>query len=375
MPGTLASSATALSGQSVRRAAQLRPSPPWIDRTSQPRGANLQSAGDVVLDGVTVRRPNGALALHRVTLTVAAGEFVVVLGRPGSGASTLVRALGGALPLAGGQVFIGGRELSGPDLLSGHPRRSRTSDGLSRALASGGTRSTMLGIDAHADRDSRFGYGASVGTAQSFGTSQAFDAERFAGTELREDAPWDARLAGEAEQDRARGRDRRSSGSALLAETAPVGRGTVLDHVIAGTREPGQRWPRLPRAARDGGRALAERALARVGLLRRQRVRVSELTAEEGRRLALARALASAPGLLLAADPSAGLDDAGAARIMAELSRLNIELGITVLAGLADPELAREHGARIVGMRAGEIVYDGPAEHACDSELEWICAG
>src|SRR5262245_34577812 len=55
--------------------------------------------------------PNGLEALRRVSLTVADGEIVVLLGRSGAGKSTLLRAINGLQPVTSGEVWVGGVEL------------------------------------------------------------------------------------------------------------------------------------------------------------------------------------------------------------------------------------------------------------------------
>jgi phosphonate transport system ATP-binding protein len=50
--------------------------------------------------------------------------------------------------------------------------------------------------------------------------------------------------------------------------------------------------------------------------------------------------------------------------VMRDLQRINRELGITTIVNLHFLDLARVYGERIIGMRAGELVYDGTAAKA-----------
>jgi phosphonate transport system ATP-binding protein len=52
---------------------------------------------------------------------------------------------------------------------------------------------------------------------------------------------------------------------------------------------------------------------------------------------------------------------------MDDLRRINQDLGITVITNLHLIDLARSYGTRIIGLRAGEVVFDGPVESASDA--------
>jgi len=54
------------------------------------------------------------VALHKVDLEVAAGEFLTIVGASGCGKSTLLRAIGGLESVSGGQILVDGRPVSGP---------------------------------------------------------------------------------------------------------------------------------------------------------------------------------------------------------------------------------------------------------------------
>ena len=77
-----------------------------------------------------------------------------------------------------------------------------------------------------------------------------------------------------------------------------------------------------------------------------------------------ARALAQEPAIILADEPVASLDPLTTKQVMDDLKKINEELGITILINLHFVDLALEYGTRIIGLRAGELVYDGPASEA-----------
>ncbi len=101
-------------------------------------------------------------------------------------------------------------------------------------------------------------------------------------------------------------------------------------------------------------------SLERVDIVEKAWVRASDLSGGQQQRVGIARALAQQPGILLADEPVASLDPPTSHVVMRDLQRINRELGITTIVNLHFLDLARVYGQRIIGLRAGELVYDGP---------------
>jgi len=57
---------------------------------------------------------------------------------------------------------------------------------------------------------------------------------------------------------------------------------------------------------------------------------------------------------------------------MNDFKRINTEFGITVIANMHHVDLALKYATRIIGIKAGEIVYDGPSEQITDDMLVQI---
>jgi ABC-type lipoprotein export system ATPase subunit len=109
----------------------------------------------------------------------------------------------------------------------------------------------------------------------------------------------------------------------------------------------------MPTAAR---RSRARRLLELVGLGARARFRPGRLSGGEQQRVAVARALAGRPGLVLADEPTGNLDSANGAQVLALLHDLH-RRGATVVLVTHDPDVAA--GAdRVVKMRDGRVVAD-----------------
>ena len=116
-------------------------------------------------------------------------------------------------------------------------------------------------------------------------------------------------------------------------------------------------------------------ALDKVGILDKAFVRADQLSGGQQQRVALARTLAQNPQIILADEPVASLDPVTAKQVMDDFLRINRELKITVLLNIHHVDLALQYATRVVGIRAGEIVYDGPAGQVDQAALDAIYQG
>jgi putative ABC transport system ATP-binding protein len=107
-------------------------------------------------------------------------------------------------------------------------------------------------------------------------------------------------------------------------------------------------------------RARAMELLAAVGLSTKERTVPPKLSGGERQRLAIARALANNPPILLADEPTGSLDTAAVENLLALLQRIRQDQGLTLLLVTHDAHAA-EAANRIVHMRDGKIV-DQPAD-------------
>lgn len=111
---------------------------------------------------------------------------------------------------------------------------------------------------------------------------------------------------------------------------------------------------------------LAFEALERVNIAEKAYTRADQLSGGQQQRVAIARVLAQEAKIILADEPVASLDPLTTKQVMDDLKRINGELGITTIVNLHFIDLAREYATRIVGLRAGEVVFDGPVSEATD---------
>lgn len=101
----------------------------------------------------------------------------------------------------------------------------------------------------------------------------------------------------------------------------------------------------------------AKEALARMDLGDRIKHRPNELSGGEQQRVAVARALAKDPPLILADEPTGNLDSRSSREIMSTLSDLHTEQNITLIMITHDPNIAR-YCQRIVHIQDGQIVNE-----------------
>jgi ABC-type lipoprotein export system ATPase subunit len=111
-------------------------------------------------------------------------------------------------------------------------------------------------------------------------------------------------------------------------------------------------WPRSERTGR------ARRLLGDVGLSHRLRHLPNRLSVGERQRLAIARALANEPTLLLADEPTGNLDSVAQAEVLDLLARLRREKSLTLVVVTHSPEVAA-WADRVVKLRDGRIVDGG----------------
>ena len=113
-------------------------------------------------------------------------------------------------------------------------------------------------------------------------------------------------------------------------------------------------------------------ALDKVGILDKAYIRADQLSGGQQQRVALARTLAQDPEIILADEPVAALDPVMAETVMDDFKRINKEMGITVLINIHHVDLALQYADRIIGIKAGKIVYDGPSSAITEDTLHTI---
>lgn len=153
-------------------------------------------------------------------------------------------------------------------------------------------------------------------------------------------------------------RARRQMGM-IFQEYALVERLTVMENVLSGRLGYVGFWRSLARRYPQKDVDEAFRLLDRVGLVHMADKRADELSGGQRQRVGICRALIQDPKLLLVDEPTASLDPKTSRQIMRLICELCAERGLSAIINIHDVALAQMFVSRIVGLRLGEIAFDG----------------
>jgi phosphonate transport system ATP-binding protein len=141
-----------------------------------------------------------------------------------------------------------------------------------------------------------------------------------------------------------------------------VKRSSVMTNVLAGRLGYSPTWRSMLGRFSSDDMQRAKQALERMGITDQAHKRADELSGGQQQRVGIARALMQEPKMILADEPVASLDPVLAHSILQHLERLNKEDKITVLCSLHYLDLVQRYGTKVIGLRSGELVYEGTRE-------------
>ena len=156
-------------------------------------------------------------------------------------------------------------------------------------------------------------------------------------------------------------RARRNMGM-IFQEYALVERLTVMENVLSGRLGYVGFWRSFLRKFPQSDINAAFGLLEKVGLDTMVNKRADELSGGQRQRVGIARALIQKPDILLVDEPTASLDPKTSRQIMRLITELCEENQLTAIINIHDVALAQMYAERIVGLREGSIVYDGPPD-------------
>ena len=166
-------------------------------------------------------------------------------------------------------------------------------------------------------------------------------------------------------------RQRRRIGM-IFQEYALVERLTVMENVLSGRLGYVPFWRSFLRRYPAADIQSAYRLLDRVGLMDKADNRADALSGGQRQRVGIARALAQEPELLLVDEPTASLDPKTSRQIMRLITEICAERGLPAIVNIHDVPLAQQFMQRIVGLREGRVVFDGPPAELTEAALTTI---
>ncbi len=166
-------------------------------------------------------------------------------------------------------------------------------------------------------------------------------------------------------------RQRRRIGM-IFQEYSLVERLTVMENVLSGRLGYVPFWRSFLRKFPGADIQRAYQLLDRVGLIDHADKRADALSGGQRQRVGIARALAQDPELLLVDEPTASLDPKTSRQIMRLLTEICAERGLPAIVNIHDVPLAQQFMQRIVGLRAGRVVFDGPPGELTEAALTTI---
>lgn len=146
----------------------------------------------------------------------------------------------------------------------------------------------------------------------------------------------------------------------IFQEYALVERLTVMENVLSGRLGYTGFWRSYLRRFPQSDIDRAFSVLDRVGLTDHVDKRADALSGGQRQRVGIARALVQEPDILLVDEPTASLDPKTSRQVMRLITELCRERQLAAIVNIHDVALAQMFLPRIIGLRAGEVVYDGP---------------
>ncbi|WP_408009603.1 phosphonate ABC transporter ATP-binding protein [Pseudalkalibacillus sp. A8] len=151
-----------------------------------------------------------------------------------------------------------------------------------------------------------------------------------------------------------------------------VKRSTVMKNVISGRLGHTGTLKSILNLYSKEDMTLAYESLKRVNIEEKLYSRADQLSGGQQQRVSIARVLTQQPSVVLADEPVASLDPPTSHQVMKYLKKINREDNITTIVNLHFIDMAMEYADRIIGMRGGEIVFDGPASEVNEKTFEEI---
>ncbi|MDP5055780.1 MAG: phosphonate ABC transporter ATP-binding protein [Marinomonas hwangdonensis] len=160
----------------------------------------------------------------------------------------------------------------------------------------------------------------------------------------------------------------------IFQDYALIDRLSVMENVLSGYLGYTGFWRSFLRRYPQDVIAEAFRLLERVGLEAFIDKRADELSGGQRQRVGIARALLQNPQILLVDEPTASLDPKTSRQIMRLIKELCAERQLSAIINIHDVSLAQQFADRIIGLKSGQVVFDGQPD-ALDTDMLTLIYG
>lgn len=154
-----------------------------------------------------------------------------------------------------------------------------------------------------------------------------------------------------------------------------VGRTSVIKNVMHGKLRQMPLWKSIFGLYAEEDKREAMELLEQVGLSEQVYKRADALSGGQMQRVGICRAILQHPKILLADEPIASLDPKSADIVMEQLHEITTKRGLTCIVNLHQVDYAKRYATRIIGIKAGQIAFDGSPAELTDEIIADIYAG
>ncbi|KAB7668349.1 phosphonate ABC transporter ATP-binding protein [Bacillus sp. B1-b2] len=154
-----------------------------------------------------------------------------------------------------------------------------------------------------------------------------------------------------------------------------IGRTNVIKNVLHGQLSNTPLYKSLFGLYDYADKKEAVELLKKVGLEDQIYKRADELSGGQMQRVGICRAILQRPKLLLADEPIASLDPISANIVMQQLHSISQDKKLTCIVNLHQVDYAKKFATRIIGIKKGEVVFDGAPSRLTDDIIQKIYKG